>query len=44
MFLKSFVFSPDQGTMNVTKPPRFSPVKNLTMIDCSASKINVVFI
>ena len=34
--LKSFVFSPDQGTINATKPPRFSPVKNLTMIiDCS---------
>ena len=24
--LKSFVFSPDQGTINATKPPRFSPV------------------
>ena len=34
--LKSFVFSSDQETINATKPPRFSPVKNLTMfIDCS---------
>ena len=34
--LKSFVFSPGQGTINATKPPRFPSVKNLTMIiDCS---------
>ena len=34
--LKSFVFSPDQGTINATKPPRFSSIKNLNkIIDCS---------
>ena len=34
--LKSLVFSPDQGTINATKPLRFSAVKDLTMIiDCS---------
>ena len=29
--LKSFVFSPDQATINATKPSRFSSVKYLTM-------------
>ena len=34
--LKSFVFVPDQGTINVTKPPRFSSIQHLNMIiDCS---------
>ena len=34
--LKSFVFVPDQGTINATRPPRFSSFKNLNMIiDCS---------
>ena len=34
--LKSFIFVPDQGVINATKPPRFSSVINLNMIiDCT---------
>ena len=34
--LKSFVFIPDQGILNLTKPSRFSCFKNLnSIIDCS---------
>ena len=34
--LRSFVFVPDQGIINVIKPSRFSSIRNLNMIiDCS---------
>ena len=34
--LQSFVFVPDQGTINAVKPERFSMMRNLNMIiDCS---------
>ena len=34
--LKSFVYVPDQGAINATKPSRFSSIRNLNMIiDCS---------
>ena len=34
--LKSFVFVPDQGTINAVKPERFYSIRNLNMIiDCS---------
>ena len=36
LVLKSFVYMPDQGSINATKPPRFSAIKNLNSItDCS---------
>ena len=36
MVMKSFVYMPDQGSINATKPPRFSAINNLnSIIDCS---------
>ena len=36
MVMKSFVYMPDQESINATKPPRFSAINNLnSIIDCS---------
>ena len=36
MAMKSFVYMPDQGSINAAKPPRFSAINNLnSIIDCS---------